>query len=79
MMTPDARLFQVEGQPDHAARKLDHFTGHDARQAVDPRNTVAYFQNASHVADVDLRVVLFNFRLQNGSYLVGFEFHERSC
>ncbi len=71
-------FFEVEGQPDDAAGKLDHFAGHHAGQAVDARNTIAHFQHATDLADVDLRLEVFNFRLNDGSDLVGFEFHERS-
>ena len=59
----DGVLFEVEGQPDDAAGKLDHFAGHDAGQAVDPGNAVAHLEHAADFADVDLRFVLFNFLL----------------
>ena len=75
----DRALLQIEGQTDDAAGKLDHFAGHDTRQAVDARDAVAHFQHASDFADVDLRVIGFNFRLNDGSDLVGFEFHVHSC
>ena len=74
----DRAFFEVEGQPDGAVGKLDHFAGHHARQAVDARDAVAHFQHPSDFADVDLGVEGFNFRLNDGSDLVGFEFHERS-
>ena len=61
----DRVLFQVEGQPDDAVGKLDHFAGHHARQAVDARNAVADFQDASDFADVDLGFVVLNFLLEN--------------
>ena len=72
-------FFEVEGQADRAAGKLDHFAGHHARQSVDPGDAVADFQHATDFADVDLGLVVFNFRLNDGSDLVGFEFHGRSC
>ena len=54
-------LFQVEGQADDAAGELDHFAGHDARQAVDARNAVAHFEHATDFADVDLGLEVFQF------------------
>ena len=75
----DGVLFEVEGQAVDAAGKLDHFAGHDARQAVDARDAVAHLDHAADLADVDLRLVLLNFLLDYGSDLVGFEFHGRSC
>ena len=57
----DRVLFEVEGQADDAAGELDHFAGHDARQAVDARNAVAHFQHATDFADVDLRLEVFQF------------------
>ena len=52
----DGVLFQVEGQADDAVGELDHFAGHDARQAVDAGDAVADFEHAADLADVDLRL-----------------------
>ena len=61
----DGVLFQVERQADDAAGELDHFAGHHARQAVDARDAVAHFEHATDFADVDLRLVVLNFRLDD--------------
>ena len=75
----DGVLFEVEGQADDAAGELDHFAGHHAGQAVDAGDAVAHLEHAADLADVDLRLELLNFLLDDGSDLVGFEFHGRSC
>ena len=71
-------LFEVEGQAVHLAGELDHLAGHDVRQAVDAGDAVAYFDHATDLADVDAGLELFNFLLDYGSDLVGFESHEHS-
>ena len=61
----DGVFFQVERQAGDAAGELDHFAGHDARQAVDAGNAVAHLQHAPDFADVDVRLVLLDFSLEN--------------
>ena len=79
MITPTEFSSRLKARPIDAAGELDHFAGHHARQAVDARNAVADFQHATDFADVDLGLVVLNFLLNDGSDLVGFEFHGRSC
>ncbi len=50
----DRVLFEVERQASHAAGELDHFTRHDAGQTVNLSDTVAHFQHAANIADVDV-------------------------
>ena len=71
-------FFEVEGQAVDAAGELDHFARHHAGQAVDARNAVAQLDHAADLADVDARLELLNFLLDDGSDLVGFEFHGHS-
>ena len=52
----DRVFFEVEGESDRAVGEFDHFTGHDARQAVNAGDTVADFQHGTDFADVDLAV-----------------------
>ena len=73
----DGVFFEVERQAVDAAGELDHFAGHDAREAIDARNAVAHFDHAADLTDVDARLELLNFLLDYGSDLVGFEFHGR--
>ena len=41
--------------------ELDHFAGHDAREAVDAGDAVADFEHAADFADVDLRLGIARF------------------
>ena len=72
-------LFEVEGQAEDVAGKLDHLAGHDAGQAVDAGDAVADLDHPADLADVDAGLELLNFLLDYGSDLVGFESHGRSC
>jgi hypothetical protein len=74
----DGVFFEVEGKPVDAAGELDHFARHDAGQTVDASDAVAHFDHSADFTDVDARFELFNFLLDYGSDLVGFEFHGRS-
>ncbi len=60
-------------------RKLHHLAGHDAGESINSGDPIAHFDHPAHLADVDLGLELLNFLLDNGSDLVGFEFHGRSC
>ena len=72
-------FFEVEGQSDDSAGKLDHLARHDAGQAVDAGDAVAHLDHPADLADVDARFELFNFLPNYGSDFVGFEFHGHSC
>ena len=60
-MTPTEFSSRLKARPIDAAGELDHFAGHDAREAVDAGDAVADFQHAADFADVDLRLELLNF------------------
>ena len=78
----DGVFFEVEGQADDAARaagELDHLARHHAGEPVDAGDAVADLDHAADLADVDARLELLNFLLNDGSDLVGFEFHGHSC
>ena len=46
-------FFEVEGQAEDAAGKLDHLAGHHAGQAVDAGDAVAHLDHPADLADVD--------------------------
>ena len=82
MITPTEFSSRLKARPiaaAGAAGELDHFARHHAGQAVDAGDAVAHFDHAADLADVDARFELLNFLLNDGSDLVGFEFHGHSC
>ena len=81
MMTPTEFSSRLKARPltPPAAGEFDHFARHHAGQSVDAGDAVADLDHAADLADVDARLELLNFLLDDGSDLVGFEFHGRSC
>ena len=75
MMTPTEFSSRLNARPLTPLGKLDHLARHDAGQPVDAGNAVADFQHGADFADVDLALELLNFLLDDGSDLVGIEFH----
>ena len=61
MMTPTEFSSRLNARPLDAVGELDHFAGHDAREAVDAGDAVADFEHAADFADVDLRPVTARF------------------
>ena len=74
MMMPTEFSSRLNARPIGAAGELDHFAGHDARQAVDLGDAVADFEHAADFADVDLRRVVLNFLLNDRSDFVALNF-----
>ncbi len=60
---PDRVLFEVEGQAEDVAGKLDHLAGHHAGQAVNLGDAVADLDDAADLPDIDAGLVLLNFLL----------------
>ena len=73
----DAVLFQVEGQPDDAAGKLDHLAGHDAGQTMHASDPVAHFEHRADLSNVQLTLELLDFLLDHRRDLVRIKLHER--
>jgi hypothetical protein len=71
----DAFLFEVQRDAEQALRKLEHFAGHGALDAVDPCNAITHRDDGTDFGDVDVDGVVANLVANDLGDFLGLDLH----